>query len=131
MKLKNDIPASKLTNTLARLFRRITDDELQLNISAWQSYLDDYVRKLHPDNPDNMKRVKTFRSTALGNITEAIRRKESLTFKKLINGLYIIKATRVKVTLDVEFQSGKKVSVSEVVIINDAAIDTKDDEKEE
>lgn len=119
MKMKNDVPASKLTNALARLFRKITDDELNINPATWRSYLDDYIRKLHPDNLDDIERVKRERSTTLGNITDAIRKKESLTFKRLITGFYIIKATRVKITLDVELQSGKKVSVFEEIKFTD------------
>lgn len=112
---KNSVDYMKLTDTPSRLFRRIAIDELKLNLATWKTYLDDYIRKLHPDKLDDMERVKRDRSTTIGNVNDTLWQRSSLTFKKLLTGLYILKANRVKITIEVEFKSGKVVTVDEEI----------------
>lgn len=115
----NQIPYEQLTDTPSRLFRKITDQELKINVSSWKTYLDDYIRKLHPDRLDDMETVKRERSTTIGNVNDTLWQRPTLTFKKLLTGLCILKAKRVKVSLEVEFKSGKIVNVSEEFITVD------------
>lgn len=111
--MKNAIDKDRLADTPSRLFRRIAIEELKINLATWKTYIDDYIRKIHPDKLDDMERVKRDRSTTIGNINDTLWQRPSLTFKKLLTGLHILKATRVKVTIEAEFKSGKIVTVDE------------------
>lgn len=115
---KNQIHRDNLTDITSRLFREITE-KLDIETSSWKTYLDDYIRKLHPDNLDDMETVKRDRSTTIGNVNDTFWQRPTLSFKKLLTGLYILKAKKVRFTIDVEFHSGKKVSVSEEMNMDD------------
>lgn len=121
---KNQVPYQRLTDTPSRLFRRITE-ELNITTSSWKTYLDDYIRRLHPDRLDDMETVKRERSTTIGNVNDTLWQRPSLTFKKLLTGLCILKAKKLKVTIEVEFRSGKIVKVDEEIIMSDTSVKSK------
>lgn len=109
---KKQIPKEELTDIPSKLWRAITDS-IVVTEASWKTYLDDYIRNLHPDRPDKMEAIKRERSWTVGNINEALWQRPTLTFKKLLTGLFILKAVSMKVTIEVELKSGKKVVVSE------------------
>lgn len=109
---KKQIPKEDLTDIPSKLWRGITDS-IVVTEASWKTYLDDYIRNLHPDRPDKMEAIKRERSWTVGNINEALWQRPTLTFKKLLTGLFILKAVSMKVTIEVELKSGKKVIVTE------------------
>lgn len=109
---KKQIPKEDLTDIPSKLWRGITDS-IVVTEASWKTYLDDYIRNLHPDRPDKMEAIKRERSWTVGNINEALWQRPTLTFKKLLTGLFILKAVNMKVTIEVELKSGKKIVVSE------------------
>lgn len=110
---KTIIDAKSQTDVPLRLFRALTD-QMGVAFSSWKTYLDDYIRYVHPDNLDNMETVKKERSTTIGNVNEALWMSPKLSFGKMLTGLKILKVKRLTITLKVETESGKTFVVEEV-----------------
>lgn len=103
---KTIVEYDKLTDPPSKLFRNIAM-MMGLNVASWKSYIDDYIRKTYPDNPDSMDVVKRERSTAIGNINDTLWMSTKLSFGKMLTGLAILRAKRITISLKVEMESGK------------------------
>lgn len=115
-KNKNFVPYEHLTDIPSRLFRKITD-VLQIGNAKWKTYLDDYLRWQHPDNSGTPADVKRARSTALGNIQSTLFCSKTLSWNKLLMGMKIARITRVKLTLEIETESGEKHTITEETLL--------------
>lgn len=109
---KNYIPTEQLTDTPARLYRKILD-KLGMNMAMWKSYMTDHLRFIHPDDSGTPMEVKKARGTSLGNANSAYFFSKTLSFNKLIEGLKIIKVKRVTVKIEYELETGDVYEVSE------------------
>lgn len=120
---RNIVTSDRCTEPPAKLFRLLADkiigcgENSEHRLSIWKSYLDDYIRKVHPDDPKNMDTVKKDRSTTIGNINDTLWMNPRLSFNKLITGLAILKCKKVKITITVETESGNEYSVEDVTLI--------------
>lgn len=112
---KTIVPFERLTDVTSRLFRRLTT-EMEITVSSWKTYIDDYIRLLHPDEPERMDGVKKERSTTIGNINDTLWMSNKLSFSKMITGLNILKVRKITITLKVETESGKEYVVEETTI---------------
>lgn len=119
---KTIVPEDKLTDIPSKLFRNIAT-QLKVQVSSWKTYMDDYLRHVYPDKPQDMDTVKKERSTAIGNINDTLWMSGKMTFGKMLTGLYILKAKKVTITLKVETKSGK------VLIAEEEHIFTRNDRK--
>lgn len=107
---KNYTEDRDLKDPPARLFRALIR-KLGLNISQLILLLNEYV-KWEVTNPDEAK-AKVERTTLLGNIRSVFFKNETMTFPKLLTGLSILQAKRYRITIEVEMEDGRTVSVSE------------------
>ncbi|UVD32189.1 hypothetical protein [Vibrio phage phiKT1028] len=62
---------------------------------------------------EDPKKAKVERTTLMGNIRSVFFKNDTMTFPKLLTGLSILQVKRYKFTIEVEFENGEKVSVSE------------------
>lgn len=113
---KTIIPYERLTDLPSRLFRKIAES-MDITVSSWKTYIDDYIRDLHPDDPEHMDVVKKERSTTIGNVNDTLWMSTKLSFGKMVTGLKILKVRKVTVILKVETESGKEYVVEETTII--------------
>lgn len=113
---KNIVPFEKLTDPPSRLFRKIAD-QIDVTISSWKTYIDDYIRQVHPDDPNSMDRVKKDRSTAIGNVNDTLWMSNKLSFGKMLTGLGILKVKKVTIILKVETESGEEYIAEDVTTI--------------
>lgn len=109
---KNYIPTEQLTDTPARMFRKVMD-KLNVNMAMWKSYMTDHLRFIHPDNSGTSFEVKKARGTSLGNANSAYFFSKTLSFNKLIEGLKILKIRKVTIRLECELETGEKFEISE------------------
>lgn len=116
VKNRNFVTYEQLTDTPSRLFRRILD-ELDINQAKWKTYLDDYLRSIHPDNSGPAMEVKRARSTALGNIQSTLFCSRTLSYNKFLMGLKILKVSETDVNITVKKESGEIKTVSEKTIL--------------
>jgi hypothetical protein len=116
IKNKNYVPYEQLTDTLARKFREILD-KLDINQAKWKTYLDDYLRDIHPDDSGDAMEVKRARSTALGNIQSTLFCSRTLSYNKFLMGLKILKISEAEVTIVLKKESGETTTVSERTIL--------------
>lgn len=116
VKNRNFVPYEQLTDTPSRLFRRILD-ELDINQAKWKTYLDDYLRSIHPDNSGPAMEVKRARSTALGNIQSTLFCSRTLSYNKFLMGLKILKVSETDVNITVKKESGEIKEVAEKTIL--------------
>lgn len=112
----------RLTDLTSRLFRRVSEEmgitiKGALQLSIWKTYIDDYIRELHPDDPERMDIVKKDRSTTIGNVNDTLWMSTKLSFGKMITGLKILRVRKVTVILKVETDAGKEYVVEETTII--------------
>jgi len=116
IKNKNYVPYEQLTDTLARKFREILD-KLDINQAKWKTYLDDYLRDIHPDDSGDAMEIKRARSTALGNIQSTLFCSRTLSYNKFLMGLKILKISEAEVTIVLKKESGETTTVSERTIL--------------
>lgn len=116
IKNKNYVPYEQLTDSLARKFREILD-KLDINQAKWKTYLDDYLRDIHPDDSGTAIDVKRARSTALGNIQSTLFCSRTLSYNKFLMGLKILKISEVDVDITIKKESGETTTVSEKTIL--------------
>ncbi|QDH47191.1 hypothetical protein PQC07_gp045 [Aeromonas phage D3] len=114
---KNFVPDEQLTDTPARLFRKISN-AMGMNLSKWTSYMGEYLRWLHPEDSGTPLEVKKARSTTLGNAQSAYYYSKSLSFNKLIAGMKILKFKKVTFTITGETATGEVITVSETTFLN-------------
>ena len=127
-KTKNYVPKEQLTDTPSRMFREIMD-VMGVNAAKWKSYMDEYLRWIHPDDSGPPLEVKKARGTSLGNAQSAYFCSRTLSFNKLITGLKILKLKRVTFKIECETESGEIFNVSETTILRRSrsyVIDDKD-----
>lgn len=115
-KNKNFVPYDQLTDVPSRLFRKIVD-VLAINNAKWKTYLDDYLRWQHPDDSGPAAEVKRNRSTALGNLQSTLFHSKNLSWNKLLVALKICRITKIKLTLEIETESGEQHTISETTIL--------------
>lgn len=113
---KNFVPVEALTDPPSRLFRAVLK-MLGMNQSKWMSYVNEYLRWIHPDGSAPSAELKKMRSTTLGNAQSAYFFSKSLSFNKLIAGYKILKFRRVKFIIEAESPTGEIVTVSETVFL--------------
>lgn len=116
-KRKNYVRDEDVQDTPSRLFRSIIRAK-GVDASSWKTYLDGFLRIMIPDNPKDIEGVKKDRSTALGNLNDALWSKPTLTFNKLITGLQILKYNKVTITITAVNDDGSTQVVKEEVILN-------------
>lgn len=116
-KRKNYVRDKDVQDTPSRLFRSIIRAK-GVDSSSWKTYLDGFLRIMIPDNPKDIEVVKKDRSTALGNLNDALWGKPTLTFNKLITGLQILKYNKVTITITAVNDDGSTQVVKEEVILN-------------
>lgn len=115
-KNKNFVPVEALTDPPSRLFRKVLT-MMGMNLSTWNSYMNEYLRWIHPDGSATPAEVKKMRSTTLGNAQTAYFFSKSLSFNKLIAGFKILKYRRVKFIIEAESATGEVLTVSETVFL--------------
>ena len=117
LNVENIVQDHQLNDLTARLFRKVfgivTGSTKTTKTAIWKTYLDDYLREVHPDEPDNMDIVKRNRSTTIGNIFDTLFMSTSLSFGKMMTGLRILKVKNVTVVFKIEFTNGKKIEIEE------------------
>lgn len=113
---KNFVPEEQLTNTPARLLRKIFK-AVNLNQNTWVSLMDEYLRWIHPDNSGTPTEVKKARSTTLGNTQSAYFASKTLSFDKLVAAMKILKFKNVTFTISGETATGEKITVSETTFL--------------
>lgn len=113
---KTIVDIKRLTDLPSRLFRNIAA-QMDITVSSWKTYIDDYIRDLHPDDPTRMDAVKKERGTAIGNINDTLWMSPKLSFNKMITGFKILKIKKVTITIKVETKSGKEYVVEETTNI--------------
>lgn len=116
IKNKNFVPYEQLTDAPARLFREILE-ELDINNAKWKTYLDDYLRAMHPDDSGPAIDVKRARSTALGNIQSTLFCSRTLSFNKFLMALKILKVSEADIGITIKRESGEVITVSEKTIL--------------
>ncbi|QZA70731.1 hypothetical protein AH04_258 [Erwinia phage AH04] len=122
IKNKNFVPYEQLTDAPSRQFRKILD-ELDINQAKWKTYLDDYLRAIHPDDSGPAMEVKRARSTALGNIQSTLFCSRTLSHNKFLMGLKILKIKEVLMDITVTKESGETKTVSEKTILMKSYVD--------
>lgn len=125
-KNKNFIPYEQLTDTPSRLFRKIID-VLEINNAKWKTYLDDYLRWQHPEDSGTPAEVKRNRSTALGNLQSTLFYSKNLTWNKLLVALKICRITKIKISLEIETESGEQHTISETTLLRKSPKGTVDE----
>lgn len=113
---KTIVDTKRVTDITSRLFRRIAE-QMEIDVSSWKTYIDDYIRELHPDDPSRMDAVKKERGTAIGNINDTLWMSTKLSFNKMVTGFRILKIRKMTVILKVETESGKEYVVEETTNI--------------
>lgn len=126
IKNKNFIPYEQLTDTPSRLFRKIID-VLEINNAKWKTYLDDYLRWQHPEDSGTPAEVKRNRSTALGNLQSTLFYSKNLTWNKLLVALKICRITKIKISLEIETESGEQHTISETTLLRKSPKGTVDE----
>jgi hypothetical protein len=116
IKNKNLVPFEQLTDAPSRMFRKIIID-LGINQAKWKTYLDDYLRWVHPDDSGDPIDVKRARSTALGNIQSTLFCSNSLTWNKFLMGLKILKITMADIDIKIMTESGVEYNVGEKTVL--------------
>lgn len=116
IKNKNFVPYEQLTDAPSRMFRQILE-KLEINQAKWKTYLDDYLRWIHPDNSGPPIEVKRARSTSLGNIQSTLFFSNSLSWNKFLMGLKILKITEADVNIIIATESGVTHNVNEKTIL--------------
>lgn len=127
-KNKNYVPLEQLTDTPSRMFRHIMD-KMGVNAAKWKSYMDEYLRWIHPDDSGTPLEVKKARGTSLGNAQSAYFCSRTLSFNKLITGLKILKLKRVTFKIECETETGEVFDVSETTILRRSRLDVIDDKE--
>ncbi|EBY9763894.1 hypothetical protein D5W64_12345 [Salmonella enterica subsp. enterica serovar Saintpaul] len=125
-KNKNFVPYEQLTDTPSRLFRKIIE-VLDINNAKWKTYLDDYLRWQHPDDSGPVAEVKRNRSTALGNLQSTLFYSKNLTWNKLLVALKICRITKIKISLEIETESGEQHTISETTLLRKSPRGTVDE----
>ncbi|AEV89710.1 hypothetical protein OBP_273 [Pseudomonas phage OBP] len=115
-KNKNFVPPEQLTDVPSRLFRKITQ-VLDINMAKWKTYLDDYLRWIHPDDSGPAADVKRNRSTAMGNIQSTLFFSKTLSWNKLLMGLKIAKIAEIEVIFKIKTESGEEHVITEKTIL--------------
>ncbi|QYN80114.1 hypothetical protein PQD71_gp212 [Kosakonia phage Kc263] len=126
IKNKNFVPYEQLTDTTSRLFRKIIE-ELGINQATWKTYLDDYLRWIHPDDSAPAAEVKRARSTDLGNIQNTLFCSRTLSYNKFLMGLKILKISETDLTIAVKTESGVTHTVFEKTILRKPSRKTEED----
>lgn len=126
IKNKNFVPYEQLTDTPSRLFRNIIQ-ELGINQAIWKTYLDDYLRWIHPDDSGPAAEVKRARSTDLGNIQNTLFCSRTLSYNKFLMGLKILKISEADLALSIKTESGVIHTVSERTILRRPSRKTEED----
>lgn len=116
IKNKNFVPYEQLTDAPSRQFRKILE-KLDINQAKWKTYLDEYLRLMHPDDSGPAMEVKRARSTALGNIQSTLFCSRTLSHNKFLMGLKILKIKEVDMVVTVTKESGEVQTVSEKTIL--------------
>lgn len=116
VKNKNFVPYEQLTDAPSRQFRKILE-KLDINQAKWKTYLDEYLRLMHPDDSGPAMEVKRARSTALGNIQSTLFCSRTLSHNKFLMGLKILKVKEVDMVVTVTKESGEAQTVSEKTIL--------------
>jgi hypothetical protein len=116
IKNRNFVPYEQLTDAPSRQFRKILD-ELDINQAKWKTYLDDYLRAIHPDDSGTAMEVKRARSTALGNIQSTLFCSRTLSHSKFLMGLKILKIREADIAVTVTTESGETTTVSEKTVL--------------
>lgn len=116
IKNKNFVPYEQLTDAPSRQFRKILE-KLDINQAKWKTYLDEYLRLMHPDDSGPAMEVKRARSTALGNIQSTLFCSRTLSHNKFLMGLKILKVKEVDMIVTVTKESGEAQTVSEKTIL--------------
>jgi hypothetical protein len=116
IKNKNFVPYEQLTDAPSRQFRKILE-KLDINQAKWKTYLDEYLRLMHPDDSGPAMEVKRARSTALGNIQSTLFCSRTLSHNKFLMGLKILKVKEVDMVVTVTKESGETQTVSEKTIL--------------
>lgn len=125
-KNKNFVPYEQLTDTPSRLFRKIIE-VLEINNAKWKTYLDDYLRWQHPEDSGTPAEVKRNRSTALGNLQSTLFYSKNLTWNKLLVALKICRITKIKISLEIETESGEQHTISETTLLRKSPKGTVDE----
>lgn len=115
-KNKNFIPYEQLTDVPSRVFRKITD-VLQINQAKWKTYMDDYLRWIHPDTSADAAEVKRARSTLLGNTQSTLFYSKSLSWNKLLMGLKILRITEIELSIKFKTESGEEHTITEKTLL--------------
>jgi hypothetical protein len=126
IKNKNFVPYEQLIDAPARQFRKILD-ALDINQAKWKTYLDDYLRSIHPDDSGPAMEVKRARSTALGNIQSTLFCSRTLSHNKFLMGLKILKIREADIIVTVTKESGETKTVSEKTILTKISPDLSKD----
>lgn len=113
---KNFVPYEQLTDAPSRQFRKILE-ALDINQAKWKTYLDEYLRLIHPDGSGPAMDVKRARSTALGNIQSTLFCSRTLSHNKFLMGLKILKIREADIVVTVTKESGETKTVSEKTIL--------------
>lgn len=126
IKNKNFVPYEQLTETTSRLFRKIIE-ELGIDQATWKTYLDDYLRWIHPDDSGPAAEVKRARSTALGNIQNTLFCSNTLSYNKFLMGLKILKISEADINIQIKTEAGTVHTVSEKTILRRPIRKSKED----
>lgn len=110
---KNFVPYERLTDVPSRLFRNVTE-ALNINLAKWKTYMDDYLRWIHPDDGADPQEVKKQRSTTFSNIQSALFFSNSLTWNKLLMALKISKVVELEITFKIKTESGEEHIIKEI-----------------
>lgn len=116
VKNRNFVPYEQLTDVPSRMYRKVIE-KLGINQAKWKTYLDDYLRWLHPDDSAPANEVKRARSTALGNIQSTLFCSKTLTWNKFLTGLKIQKVSELEVVFRFKTESGEQIEIEEKIIL--------------
>ena len=100
---------------------------LEINNAKWKTYLDDYLRWQHPEDSGTPAEVKRNRSTALGNLQSTLFYSKNLTWNKLLVALKICRITKIKISLEIETESGEQHTISETTLLRKSPKGTVDE----
>ncbi|WPH68753.1 hypothetical protein [Stenotrophomonas phage BUCTxx100] len=124
-KLSNNSCAdSDLADEPARLFRKLLR-KLNMNVDKLCLLMNEYVK--WTVTGEDEAEIRKRRSYTMGNIKDTYFKNPTLTFSKLIEGLSILRMSKVEVILRVYDKKGNVTEVSETVRIISSPDDKKDD----
>ena len=104
----------ELRDVPARLFRMICN-KMEMNPTWWAKYMRNFLE--YVVTTEDREKAKAERITRTGNAKDTFWQKPTLTFNKLLEGLSILRMKKCTITLTIEDEHGKTITVSDTIQI--------------